>query len=105
MNKKLINYTAILAALAFASCHDGKKEHAQVVSAGIDVKNIDSTVKPTEDFYQFVNGNWMKNNPVPESESRWGSFNELHEKNTVKLRAILDESANDKSATAGSNTP
>ena len=103
MNKKLINYTAILAALAFASCHDGKKEHAQVVSAGIDVKNIDSTVKPTEDFYQFVNGNWMKNNPVPESESRWGSFNELYEKNTVKLRAILDEAADDKNATAGSN--
>jgi putative endopeptidase len=99
MNKKLINYAAIVAVLALASCqHETNK-----TGAGIDIANIDNTVKPTEDFYQFVNGNWLKNNPVPESESRWGSFNELYEKNTVKLKAILEESAADKNALAGTN--
>ncbi|MGB3947370.1 MAG: M13 family metallopeptidase N-terminal domain-containing protein, partial [Bacteroidia bacterium] len=99
MNKKLINFTAIVAVLALASC----KQESNKTGAGIDIANIDSTVKPTEDFYQFVNGNWLKNNPVPASESRWGSFNELYEKNTVKLKAILEESAADKNAPAGSN--
>lgn len=99
MNKKLINYTALVAVLALASC----QQESNKTGAGIDIANIDNTVKPTEDFYQFVNGNWLKNNPVPESESRWGSFNELYEKNTVKLKAILEESAADKNALAGSN--
>jgi putative endopeptidase len=71
---------------------------------GIDIRNMDQTVKPTDDFYLFVNGNWIKNNPIPESESSWGSFKELHEKNTQRLRAILKEASADKSAQPGSNT-
>lgn len=104
MNKKIFNFSIVVTALALASCQGGaNKDGAPVLSAGFNMDNIDSTAKPNDDFYQFVNGNWMKNNPVPASESRWGSFNELYEKNTVKLRAILDESAADKSAAAGSN--
>ena len=104
MNKQVLNLTVIATTLALVSCQgDVKKENAQVLSAGFDVNNMDQTIKPTEDFYQFVNGNWIKNNPIPASESRWSSFNELNEKNTVKLRAILEEAAADKAAAAGSN--
>ena len=101
----ILKLSVIATALTFASC-GGDAKHDEAVKApntGIDTKNIDSTAKPVDDFYQFVNGNWMKNNPIPESESRWGSFNELNEKNLAKLRAILDDAAGDKSAAAGSN--
>jgi putative endopeptidase len=72
-------------------------------TSGIDLNNIDRNAKPTEDFYQFVNGNWAKNNPIPNSESSWGSFKELHDKNTAKLGTILREAAADKTAKPGSN--
>lgn len=104
MNKHVLNFTALATALALVSCKgDIKKENASVMSAGFDINNMDQTVEPSEDFYKFVNGNWIKNNPVPASESRWGSFNELQEKNTAKLKTILEEAAADKSAAPGSN--
>lgn len=101
MNKNILNISVIASVITLASCGDAKKDG--VKNTGIDVANIDSTVKPTDDFYQFVNGNWIKNNPIPAEESRWTSFNELNEKNTAKLKTILEEASNDKNAKAGSN--
>lgn len=104
MNKHVFKLSlAATTAIAFMACN-GNKEKAPVLNAAFDINNIDQAIKPTEDFYGYVNGNWIKNNPIPQSEARWTSFNELYEKNTVKLRAILDGAANDKSAQAGSNT-
>lgn len=51
---------------------------------------MDKNVSPGEDFFLFANGTWVKNNPVPPSESRWGSFNELDQANQNKLTAILE---------------
>ncbi|MDQ2772826.1 MAG: M13 family metallopeptidase, partial [Bacteroidota bacterium] len=56
---------------------------------GINIANIDLSVKPCEDFFHYASGNWMKNNPVPAAESRWGSFNELANSNNATLRTIL----------------
>jgi len=103
--KNILKISAFVSITALASCGgDSKKEEtSKGPNTGIDTKNIDSTAKPVDDFYQFVNGNWMKNNPIPESESRWGSFNELSDKNQAKLKTILEEAAADKTASAGSN--
>ncbi len=57
----------------------------------IDTSNFDTSVKPTDDFFRFVNGNWLKNNPIPEDESRWGSFSMLRVEVEEKLKKILDE--------------
>ena len=59
----------------------------------ISVSNMDGSVKPFDDFFQFSNGTWVKNNPVPASESSWGSFNELEKSNNEKLTKILEECA------------
>jgi putative endopeptidase len=59
----------------------------------IDESNMDKKVSPKEDFFQFSNGTWCKENPVPDSESRWGSFNELDQANKAKLTIILNEAA------------
>ncbi|AEA45416.1 M13 family metallopeptidase [Fluviicola taffensis] len=67
----------------------------------IDISYMDLSVKPQDDFFQFANGTWCKNNPVPNSESRWGSFNELDKRNKETLKQILETSANSKSKTAG----
>ncbi len=70
----------------------------------IDPANMDLSVKPCDNFSQYANGAWMKNNPIPAAFSRWGSFTELAEKNNDVLREILESASADKSAPVGSNT-
>ena len=55
-----------------------------------DINSIDKTVNPCDDFYQYACGNWRKNNPIPATESRWGTFNELGERNQYLLYKELE---------------
>ena len=54
---------------------------------------MDTSVKPSEDFFQYANGTWIKNNPIPPEFTRWGSFNELAEKNNDALHEIAEKAA------------
>jgi putative endopeptidase len=56
-----------------------------------DVKNMDTSVKPQDDFFTYANGTWLKNTPIPPEESRWGSFNELVEKNNDALHEVAEK--------------
>jgi putative endopeptidase len=60
----------------------------------LDPKNMDTSVKPQDDFYLYANGGWLQRNPVPPEYSRWGSFDELTEKNQNALRKITEKAAN-----------
>jgi putative endopeptidase len=61
-----------------------------------DVKNMDTSVKPSDDFFTYANGTWLKNTPIPPEESRWGSFNELIEKNNDALHEVAEKAAKAK---------
>ena len=69
---------------------------------GINVANFDLGADPCADFFQYANGAWIKNNPIPGSEVRWGAFNELADRNNAILRNILESAAKAPGA-AGTN--
>lgn len=69
---------------------------------GINYANIDSTINPRNDFYGFCNGKWQKSFVLPESDARYGSFNEINENNLKKIKLIYDATA--KNTTAAPNT-
>jgi len=58
----------------------------------IDVTLLDSTFKPADDFFAFVNQKWINSHPIPPSKSSWGAFYELREESSAALRGILEES-------------
>jgi putative endopeptidase len=57
----------------------------------LDRANLDTTCAPCTNFYQFANGGWLKNNPIPPAYSRWGAFNVLNEQNRDKLQLVVDD--------------
>ncbi len=93
---------AAMSTVIMPSCDNSKAEN-NAHNKSIDVKNLDTTVPAHEDFFHHANGGWIKLNPIPETESRWGSFNELRDKNRAILRKILDEASADKNISKGSS--
>ena len=89
------------AIVALASCQDNGK------TAGNDRKlldpaNMDTTIRPGDNFFMYANGAWLRSNAIPASETRWGSFNVLQENNYKALHDLLESAASDKNAKAGS---
>ena len=66
---------------------------ASTCLAGFDPRNMDTTVKPQTDFYDYADGGWMKTSTIPADRSSWGAFDELQENNLVILHGILDRAA------------
>src|SRR5690606_6681714 len=80
--RKIFLFATIWAGCNFA--------HAQ--NQAINLDYMDQTVRPQDDFYNFVNGNWMKTTTIPSDRARWGSFDELRENTDVATLKILKES-------------
>lgn len=77
--------------LLVASCQQKTEEKAKTTF--LDLANMDTTVSPGENFFMYANGGWLKNNTIPETEARWGSFDMLRENNLNTLHTLLDEAA------------
>ncbi|MGZ3885677.1 MAG: hypothetical protein ACXVDL_15640, partial [Bacteroidia bacterium] len=70
---------------------------------GINLAYIDSAYSPKTDFYNFCNGKWLKNTQIPASDSRYGSFNEINDRNLDNLKNILTAVSADTKAQPGSD--
>jgi putative endopeptidase len=108
----------LAAALVLASCA-GTKPAAPVATTaaapapaptetypkgvGLDMADLDRTVNPCDDFFQFSGGNWLRNNPVPSYASSWGPRNLLGNRTQDMLRRILEDAAANRNAAPGSN--
>jgi putative endopeptidase len=70
---------------------------------GFHMSDIDKSCKPCDDFFQYVNGNWIKNNPIPPEYASWGSGVILQDNNEKQLHEILEQAAANKEVAAGTN--
>lgn len=90
--KKILFYLFIC--LALFSCETKTTE----TTADVFSANIDSTVNPTNDFFEYANGKWIKDNPIPGEESSWGIGNIVNNENLQRLRDISESAAKEGGA-------
>lgn len=92
MKKQTLVAAAIIASTLFMQACSTKTNNDSAFKA-IDPANMDTTVRPQDDFYHYANGMWIKNNPIPGSEVRWGAFNVLQDNSYKKLKVLLEEAS------------
>ena len=93
--KTIYSAIALLAATTGSSLLADEPSAASVPPKvpAFSVDYMDRSVCPATNFYQFADGQWLKDNPVPPDKSRWASFSELAERNWYLIHGILDDAA------------
>lgn len=97
LSKNNMKNTLLL--LSFSLClFSCKNKNQEVNKPDVVANNVDTTIDPTNDFFDFANGGWIKTNPIPEEQSSWGIGNLVIEENMKRLREISEKAAsvNDK---------
>jgi len=70
---------------------------------GLNLADLDRSVSPCVNFFEFADGGWNKTHPIPPAYSSWGTFNSLYNHNQEILHEILEQAAADRKAAPGSN--
>lgn len=90
-----MKFKMILPVFLVASFLGGCKENQQITS-GIDKANMNESVEPGENFYEYAGGAWMAANPLKPEYSRYGQFDVLFDNNEKQLKEMFEEYANNK---------
>jgi predicted metalloendopeptidase len=77
--------------------------HAEPKTSGVDIGNIDSGVRPQDNFFLNLNGKWLANTDIPSDKSSWGSFEKLDDDTKPQLRAIIEAAAADPNKQPGTD--
>lgn len=77
--------------MTITGCSENGQKKQNNLQDNINVTNLDSTVNPGNDFYQFATGGWQKLNPIPDEYARYGSFDKLREENQKQIQELIEE--------------
>ena len=83
----IIGIVAVVSAIVWANISQKEK----VVNAGIKLENMDMTVNPGNDFYEYATRGWQRANPIPDDYSRYGAFDVLRNTNLERTREIAEQ--------------
>ena len=84
--KKILLFAALLLT--------GSMTFAQSLTSGIDPQNLDTSVRPGDDFYHYAAGGWLKNNPLDDEHTDNGAFTDLYEKSQKDIQDLILQYAN-----------
>ena len=91
---KNVFFVSAIASLGLVAC---KQDSPKVEKApGIALENMDTTVKPTDDFFRHVNGTWLDKTEIPDDQTSWGGFNQLRKKTDADVLTILNKAIEDR---------
>ena len=104
---KLLAPSLLALTLSLAACNNAGTDTAETATSetaqaaakpvlgsyGIATENMDTSVKPGDDFFQYVNGTWLANMEIPADKSRYGSFNVLADEAEERVRDIIESAA------------
>jgi len=76
-----------------AAAKNTAMKKGQTLAAGVATEYIDPAVRPQDDFYEYLNGKWMKTVEIPADKSSWGSFAKLRDDTLPQLRGIIEKAA------------
>src|SRR3954463_11831405 len=71
--------------------------------SGVELANFDKSIRPQDDFYKYVNGNWLKTAKIPPDRAEYGSFIKLVDDSEARLRTIIEESSAKSQKAPGSD--
>lgn len=89
MNRKILFLSVAVICIIFYSCNPKTQKMEQKEIKAINLSDLDTTISPTEDFYQYATGGWQKNNPLPDEESRFGAFDLLAKETNQKVNDLI----------------
>ncbi|MGB5378260.1 M13 family metallopeptidase [Muriicola sp.] len=90
--KKVTKHVLFFSLLAIAACKQEEKEEKPLTS-GILTEYMDTSVKPGDNFTQYVNGTWVKNTPIPDDKASYGVGYIVYEESEDNVKKIIEESA------------
>ncbi len=91
---------AISVMIGINACNEVSQE--KTMTKAIDKENMDATVKPGENLFQYANGGWIKANPIPDEYSQYGAFTVIYEDNQKQLKSLVKEVSEQKDTKKGS---
>ncbi len=101
-----IKHVGMVAAVALLSAcsaeQDAEKQAVVQLNSGVLTANMNTTVKPGDDFFAYVNGGWLDSYVIPDDKASFGNFYKLFEESQAAVKKIIDEAAVGDNA-AGSN--
>ncbi|MEW7849623.1 M13-type metalloendopeptidase [Massilia aurea] len=98
----LVLTTSFIAPMAMAQANAAAATAPAGASSGIATQYIEPGVRAQDDFFEHLNGKWLKSVEIPADKSTWGAFHQLRDDTLPQLRAIIERTAADKNAAAGS---
>ncbi len=107
MKRHLLSAAALVLVASMAQAESGASTKnatakPKTLSAGIALEYVEPKVRAQDDFFEYLNGKWLKTVEIPADKSSWGAFHKLHDDTQPQLRSIIERSAAVKGARAGS---
>lgn len=91
MQHKILNIIGIIAVvIAIVIAYHITTPKENIMNTGIKTENMDLSVRPGDDFYDYATGGWQKNNPIPSDYTRYGAFETLNDINMQRVREIAE---------------
>ncbi len=105
MKRHLLSAAALVLVASMAQAESGASAKSstakpKTLSAGIALEYVEPQVRAQDDFFEHLNGKWLKTVEIPADKSSWGAFHKLHDDTQPQLRSIIERSSSPPRARA-----